>query len=370
MKKKLFAALVAVMMLAALVPTAVFAADETGKDDSGTIGGNSTVDTVTKNVVVPLNLNFALNPLEIGEPEGGQINDTSYTIVNKTLAPVKVGFDLTIEAAADVTVVGDPKTLKPDDISATDKNIYMALMGASGITYTGTDFTKVVEETTLAFDSAKTSTLAPFSASSGIGEDDAEGSIAFVLTAAEKAAAEDLVAGKLPATATEAIAGFQLYGKLNTYAAWKASDVKLTGTYTLVALRSGTFTDLRADNDAWAEDGVNQLASTATSTEVGFKDRTGSNTATAATFNIPKAGTAAAFPIQFEFGALTLSEMQFASGTVMAATDNYSVDTTAGTITLDAKRVTTLKSGAVGTSTVFKVKLSDNSLYTLTIKIA
>jgi hypothetical protein len=143
--------------------------------------------------------------------------------------------------------------LKKDDISATVKDIYFGLLGATSITQ-GATFTDIIANSTATF-AADKDTLVPFSASSARGEDDGTGTIAFALaaaTATTPGTADALAAGG------KGIAAFQFYGELNTYAAWAASDIQVAGNYTLVPLRDTTYTTTLTSAD-YCADGVNQL---------------------------------------------------------------------------------------------------------------
>lgn len=346
-KSRICALVLVMVFVLALTPITVSAAE------TGSIGGTSTVTDVTIEVTLPTSLDFAIDPLELDSIEGSQISDVTYLMVNKTLAPVRVGFEIETTLDTGVTLVSDPTTLKKDDITATEKNLYFGALGASGITAAG-NFADDAAGTTAAFD-AKKNTLVPFGT-------DGKVSIAWALSPAK-----DTNTDKAPDTLADGnkgMAAFQFFGEMNTYAAWKAGDVKVTGKYTLTALRASTFDKLTAAD--FASDGVNQLKAGSSTSEVGFTDRTGSNSATAATITLSKENGPATLDIGFNFGEKALKEVQFASGSTLAAS-NYTTGT--NKITLAASRVTTLKGGAVGTETVFKVVLNDNTVHTLTIKI-
>jgi hypothetical protein len=271
MKKKILAILMSTLMMILLVPAAAFAADATGATAGGQITGDSSVSTVPLNVVLPTSLAFSLDPLELDSTDGSQVKDTTYFIVNKTLAPVKVAFNLTATLADGVALVSNPTVLKKDDINATDKDIYFGFLGADSITE-GATFADIVANSEATFDATK-DTLVPFSASSARGADDGGATIAFALASAK---------ATLPGTADamadggKGSAAFQFYGELNTYADWKASDIQVTGAFTLTPLRATTYTTTLTAND-YCANGVNQLKSGAAVDET-IADATGATT--------------------------------------------------------------------------------------------
>ncbi|MCL2035489.1 MAG: hypothetical protein FWG94_12300 [Oscillospiraceae bacterium] len=229
-------------------PLLMYAAATTG--NTGTIEGDSTVDSPTLNMVLPTSLNFELNPLELGSGNapGNQIKTTSYVIANKTLAPVLVSFDIKATGKSDVTFLSSPSTLKQSDTTARDKHIFFGALGAKDVTsspnFDGSaaspGFTYATEDPApMAAD-----VFVPFAPDEN---DDkvAEGSITFALGAATESAfaADD-----------KGVAAFQFYAQLNTYAEWAASDVTVVGAWSLTALRTSDYGSI-----VTAEHGLNQL---------------------------------------------------------------------------------------------------------------
>jgi hypothetical protein len=258
MKKKLFAILLSALLVTVSFPTMSFAADPSGAQTGGSVTGDSNVSTVALNVIVPTSLPFSLDPLELDSTNGSQVKDVTYFIANKTLAPVKVSFNLTATLTADVALVADKSQLKKDDLSSdVPKDIYFGFLGANSISE-GTTFTDVVAGSTATFVDTDKDTLVPFSASSARGADDGAGTISFAL-----ASAKATVPGTADAMADngKGSAAFQFYGELNTYANWQASDIQVTGAFTLIPLRSSTYSDTLTAAD-YCSDGVNQLKNT------------------------------------------------------------------------------------------------------------
>lgn len=250
MKKnfKVLPVMLAVLMLVLSLPVTSFAAT-----DGGTITGDSSVDDVTLKVIVPTSLDFALDPLELNVTSGSQVATTSYIFVNKTAAPVKITVGLTAEPAEDVTLVDDPDTLSPYDTEVTDKKIFFAALGATGIAEDAIDFAfdDESEAPEISY-SDDTSPKIPFKSSTK------KANIAFAL---DKAAdvETDGTPGDDAALADDAkgVAAFQFFSKLNTYAEWEDNDIDVSGAYKLIALSATTYGNYEEGD--YEQGGVNQL---------------------------------------------------------------------------------------------------------------
>ena len=120
-------AFVLTLMLIAAFPAAAFA-------ESGTITGDSTVDNVTVNVILPTNLNFALDPLGLDTTGENQIATQDFFFVNQTFAPVKVSVAISAATSGGAVLVTTTGGLKLDDTSVTAKNLYFGALGATGLT--------------------------------------------------------------------------------------------------------------------------------------------------------------------------------------------------------------------------------------------
>ncbi len=242
---KTLAALLAVLVLVISLPITAFA-DQT----TNTITGDSTVDDVTPSVVVPMNLDFALDPLELNVISGSQVATTDYFFINKTKTPVKVAVDLTLSTtSSSVTVIGDPSTLSPYDTEVTTKDIYFAALGATGITGGAISFT-----TTSGSITAKGTYSSTSAALAAFNTTDKKASLAFAL---DKATDTDTTGAAL-AINNKGVAAFQFYAKMNTYADWKDGDISIGGAYTLTALSATTYKNY-TDNSSYITDGFNQL---------------------------------------------------------------------------------------------------------------
>ena len=92
------------LMIATSFPAPVFAAD-------GVISGDSEVNNVTINVILPSNLNFALDPLSLDVDGENQISKQDFIFVNQTLAPVKVAIAITATATNDTVLISSTGAL-------------------------------------------------------------------------------------------------------------------------------------------------------------------------------------------------------------------------------------------------------------------
>jgi len=248
---KTLAVLLAVLLILATIPAAAFAEDQ---EPTGTIPGGSTVDSVTLNVVLPTNLNFALDPLELNVTSGSQIATTDYFIINQTAAPVKASFEITATLTEEVTLVDDVEELDKDDTSATDKKIYFGALGATGITVNDLEFGYEFGSGTDPEGSydATAGTLVPFSV------DEKKATIEFALNKATKEETESEGEADTLAADNKGVAAFQFYGELNTYADWQANDITVSGAYTLIPLRASTY-EMYTTEGVFIEGGLNQL---------------------------------------------------------------------------------------------------------------
>ena len=325
-------------------PLLMYAVATSGNTGStGTIEGDSTVDSPTLNMVLPMNLNFELNPLELGSGNvpGNQIKTTSYIIANKTLAPVLASFEIKATGKSDVTFLNSPGTLKQSDTSVRDKHIFFGALGAKDVTsapnFDGSTaspgFTYATE------DPAPTAAdvFVPFVPD----EDDdklADGTITFALGAATENAFADNNKG---------VAAFQFYAQLNTYAEWAESDVTVVGAWTLTALRTSDY-----GNIVTADHGLNQLKGEAVEPEPEpepdpepdpeneVKFATGVTTASIEYTRGAKLNTVVAPDFHYRVfiedkpASITSVTVNAASSTVYTAGTDYSYDAGTGVLTI------------------------------------
>jgi hypothetical protein len=196
----------------------------------GTIDGSGTVKNPIYNVALPTTIDFALNPLQIGDvTAGSQITSANYESVHKSTPAVKVSFTLTaaLDTSDSVTFVNDPSTLSPSDVVATEKKLYFGALSASDDS-TAAYSTGVFSGKYL-YDAAEAATLVPFDPTTK------EAELAFLLQGGTGAQVVDGSKGN---------ASFQFYANLNTYAAWDADDVSVSGAYTLQGVRADDYTAL------------------------------------------------------------------------------------------------------------------------------
>jgi hypothetical protein len=193
---------------------------------SGSVGGDASVKSPTIVVDVPLAVDFALNPLQVGTVAGdSQITSTDYPIVNKSEAPVKVSFALTAVTDSTVTLVTDKTVLKPSEVAEKAKKLYFAVLSAgSASTATG------ISPTGFAYDPTKVTTLRLFEpADANVGTDGTT-DFEFLLNTSGTHGT--------PTTDNKGVASFQFYAVMNTYAPWSASDLSISGSYHLDGVRT------------------------------------------------------------------------------------------------------------------------------------
>jgi hypothetical protein len=234
-------------VLAALALALVLSAGSALGSQSGVITGEGGVADTVISVIVPVNLDFTLDPLEIEAEGGNQIVPANYMFINYTGAPVKVSLDIEARLKGGASLADGPGEISKDDPSATDKKLYFAILGADSLEQSGEgpDAFKGVYD-------AKKDTLVPFSAETNTA------SVHFVLAPATESAPgagyDTLAEGGM------GVAAFQFYANLNTYAAWRDGDVEIHAVYTLTPLRKPAY-ESYINYGGFTEDGWNtQLA--------------------------------------------------------------------------------------------------------------
>lgn len=271
-------------------------------EPTGGVGGDSDVDNIVFQVVVPTNLDFSIDPFELNETATGQINVAAdFGIINKTAADVKVWFDLTAtgnttnsEGKAvpkeDFKFVDSPAKVFPDDDTVTNHDIFFAAIAATdveGVVFTDETLAANAGEATYAKDGdALAGSLIPFAADDTASE--ATASFGFALgkaTASDPEAAVDTLAAS-----SDGVAAFKFYAQLNTYAGWDPEDIVITGTYKLTGIRNTTYgtypgTEPGAADSKYNAYGLNllKLAPAALPTTVGFIGADGVTTTTTLT---------------------------------------------------------------------------------------
>lgn len=209
------------------------------------IQGESALFDVVVNMDVPANLNFELNPFQVGvgivnsdtARYDNQLVKHEFVLRNTTPdVPVFAGFDLEVTGREGVTFVSDRDELNRDDINEEAKDIFFAALAANCVTDDSVFISDNVELVATNRVATASDALVPFLPNDDTTDDDAYASFAFVL---EANGAED--AGNE--------AAFRFYAELNTYAGWLAGDVAVEGIYTLSALRPATVDGLELSED-------------------------------------------------------------------------------------------------------------------------
>ncbi len=317
---KTITAFILALLLIMAAPASVFAGSQ-----EGDLSGTSEVEDVVMNVLVPANLNFALDPLGLDATGANQISTQDFFFLNQSFAPVKVDVAITASTSGGAVLVSTDSAIKKDDVTVTDKKIYFGALGGTGVTggaiATGTTYSAIfgsttgpaIEYSTVSSAAGTLSAFAP-SASGTTGA-------ALISFALDEAIESTVTAGAIQSLAADnnGVAGFQFYAAMNTYADWAANDVTVSGTYTLTALRDSTY-----DAFTFVSGSLNQLVVAVAAPEEeeeepvvvlapGFITSPGVTATTRTSVNHTKASTAD-WPIDFHFGDATITSITGTNG--------------------------------------------------------
>lgn len=279
----------------------------------GTIPGESVVKNAIINVVLPTNIDFAVNPLQLGTVTGdSQVTSTDYRVTNKSDAPVRVSFDITATLGSGVTLVSSKSELTPDQLTGADKDVYFAALGAKSFKDTTVPTWADPTLGTYVYDSAEAGTLSVFD------PDTSKAEISFLLGAATGTPLDALAADEA------GVASFQFYAELNTYAGWLANDISVSGAYTLTGIKTTDYD--KVDNLV----GVNQMSnsSTVADPENDVKvaaGETGTLTTSRATWNPTK--------VFLSDKPASITSVALGAATFTATTD-YTYDASTGILTI------------------------------------
>jgi hypothetical protein len=206
-------------------------------NDSGEIDFDSEVTEIVWAVTVPTEAAYAINPFELGTSLiGGQVYGENYKFVNATAAPVWIQVDFEADLGDAVAVVADKSTLALDNKAITDKNAYVAVVGAAKVTTVdGTGEGGIVYDADATSDGLQLAdgVTAPFVTV----ETDTTAAVEFILAAGTGDAAATPVE-----SVASGVAAFTFYGELNSYADWEADDIAISATYTLNGIRPSAYT--------------------------------------------------------------------------------------------------------------------------------
>jgi hypothetical protein len=346
-KTKIIAILTALLLLAGIFPMTALA---NPTNPSGDIDGDSEVISAVLNVTLPANLNFALNPLELGTvTAGSQITSTNYIFVNSTGAPVEIGLDITATGAAGVRFVPDASTLKQDDTSVVDKDIFFAALGASTVNAGTLAFDTIPGTASFTYAANPTTTTGTFTPLvPAATPTTATGRMVFALGAATLD--EDTPANSALALNDRGVASFQFFAQMNTYAAWANNDVTVKAEYTLTALRATTFTSYGdADGSGTSRfipSSVNQLR---IAPPVGFANPERVSATDSGVINATLVAGTVTVTVPFNFGGTTPTNWQVGGTAFTPAAGsgaNVSANTLTFTYTTAGARVITFDLGS------------------------
>jgi len=208
MKKLLSITVVIALALSLTIP----ALANTG---GGLLTGDTTVESVVLQVVVPTSMPLGLDPLAILDSES-QVVQTPFDIVNNT-AGVKVlaAFYLEATLAAEVELVAASALADKYDIDATEKEIYLGIRAAKEFAAGAPVFTG--------------GAIRAFAGTTPVNN------FGFIL--------DEFIPADGGDPAVPGADAFVFHGEMNAYADWKPADVKIAGVYLLKALSVNTDVD-------------------------------------------------------------------------------------------------------------------------------
>lgn len=239
MKKQLSKIIAMTLVCAMTLPSAVFASS-TAPTLSGntpnssvsgdiTISGNGTVDRATYNLILPSNLDFAVDSFEVNG--NGQIYGVDYPIVNASQFPVKVGITISSNSRSAVLVESDSDKL--DSLSA-NRTAYLAAYVPANISVASVS-AGAVSVNTISGNFTNVSANTAFPVLSG------------------NAAEFSFKLGKLASPGADLsksnVATFSWTGKVNTATKWADGDLSVESAFTITGLSSEAFTDLGSNSD-------------------------------------------------------------------------------------------------------------------------
>jgi hypothetical protein len=269
-------AVLLVLLLSVFSATMALAGDGDSSEVTvgGTIDDEVTVVNPIISVAVPTTLFIALDPY--GLSSAGQVsNPHKQAIFNRSAAPVKVTFDLVLDlSGGDATYQNDYSALDLVNPDAAVKAINLGLVGATALapassTFTTTQVTFAGDTVAYAHDPEDPEdNYVPFY-NDGT---EIKASIAFALAKAiytDSSGNNTLgdTGDTLSAMASGNTGGasFAFYGAISTKAdsQWAATDVAISGAYTIAPYLPAVYTDVIANG--MTTTGVNQLTSSSSS---------------------------------------------------------------------------------------------------------
>lgn len=276
MKRRMATTLMAATLCTAMLGSTAFAAGgELGEGDMGgsEITGDSGVENPTYKIVVPTQLDFAVDPFQ--QKGQSQIYSKDFYMVNKSNVPVQLDCAVTLTAGTGVVLKNTAAEVTENN---SDKLIYMEAeipgavtesTGSAGAFTTplvtdGTDYWDAANAPSSGTNAANemvdtTDAAGTYTTSKKIGLGTAEKTLSFALKEAdyqEYFTAENKSTSakqfKQVAASQAGSTAFRFSGKVNTKATWAASAVTAKVKYTFNGLTPTNYADLTANPDATA----------------------------------------------------------------------------------------------------------------------
>jgi len=299
--------------------------------DGGVLTGDTTVESVVLQVVVPTSLPLGLDPLAINDRDS-QVIEAPLNIINNTPGvKVLAAFYLEADLDDEVELVASSELDEKYLIGSTDKKIFLGIKAAKEFD-----------------DGAPVFAGGAIRAFTENANNDIVLDFGFVLDAFIPAVTEPV-----PADAIPGADAFVFHGEMNAYAKWEKSDIEISGVYLLKALSVNTTVAITTDT-------VGLVATSVTLPEkpdpesfeppapIGFTAASGLGGVAGATnsreYTYSRSDAPATLVIPFNFDGKTITSFKTPSGTDLVLGTDYTVQ--ANSITILNARLAAISVGA------------------------
>lgn len=257
------------------------------------VSGNGSVDTATYNVILPSNLDFAIDRFEVSDR--GQIYGVDYPIVNASPMAVKVNVSVSNNNSNATFVDAD----NPDLISEEDTNAaFLAAWVPSEVSVSANVSANAISGDTISGNYTDNENV--FAITSANGTYGTE----FGFKLAKYTDNADLSANNC--------ATFTWTGKVNSTHDWVDGDLKLKGVFTLLGLGTETAAEIQANADnnliAGGTSGTSATFSRAAAADVVFRFALPAGASSVKSLAQANDASNTIGPFTYGNGALTLSK--------------------------------------------------------------
>ena len=324
--KSFTAMAVAIMMVFALTTTAFASAS------SGNIDVDVDLSDYTYSVTVPANATFSINPYGVGDQVIDENNVTGPAVdISNSTADFGVRVIMEFEVASGGDLLVDSQSTKLGSELATDKAIYIAVVGAA--TDGGAPGTPADYE----FDISDSSTVFDFDVTS------------------KKAKIEFALEKGTGAVTSSRVAAFTFYGKVGGVDEWDPGDIGITVNYTLRPMNNTVYAEASTVGLNIMGSGIGFPSVIAGITGVTASYNDSSKTLTVTVGDGYNATTGPAFTIPFNADGKTVTLQQL-SGTTWGALPADRGGYSNNVITVSATRMRQVRGWTAGVEGSFRVQ--------------